>query len=588
MFTTRPEIRGTFGVVSSTHWLASQSAMAVLERGGNAFDAAAAGGFVLQVVEPHLNGPGGEVPIVLWDARRKKVEVICGQGPAPAAASIERIHDLGLSEIPGTGLVAACVPGAFGAWMTLLRDHGTLHVRDVLEHAIGYAEKGYPLLPRISDALAMVEPLFREHWTASASVYLAGGVPRAWELFRNRDLAAVLARLVREAESAGAGRDAQIARALNAFYRGFIADAIDNHCRVAMMDSSGSPHPGLLSGSDMAVFEARHEEPMVCDFADWSVAKCGPWSQGPVFLQQLRLLEEFGLEQMGFLTAEHIHVVTECAKLAFADREAWYGDPKFARVPSETLLSRDYARERRKLVSTTASLDLRPGAPAGREPHLPRRVGMEVSPGHWTGTGGQSLGAVRGDTVHIAVADRHGNLVACTPSGGWLQSSPVIAGLGFGLGTRAQMFNLDAQHPNHLEGGKRPRTTLSPTLALRNGEPRLAFGTPGGDQQDQWTLEFFLAHAVFGLGLQAAMDAPMFHTTHFPSSFAPHHAYPGRLHAEPMPEGVLGELRSRGHEVIEPGPWTLGRTCAVSTDVTNGVLAAAANPRGAQAYAVGR
>jgi len=251
-------------------------------------------------------------------------------------------------------------------------------------------------------------------------------------------------------------------------------------------------------------------------------------------------------------------------------------------------LSPEYAEARRRLVGARASVELRPGSPSGMEPRLPRRDAQAVSPGHWTGTGSQSLGAERGDTVHVAVADRHGNLVACTPSGGWLQSSPVIAGLGFCLGTRAQMFNLDPEHPNHLEGGKRPRTTLSPSLALRDGAPRLAFGTPGGDQQDQWTLEFFLAHTLFGLDLQAAIDAPMFYTSHFPSSFAPHDAHPGRLHSEPMPAGVLEDLRGRGHEVVEAEPWSLGRTCAVGIESETGLLSAAANPRGGQAYAVGR
>ncbi|HET9781524.1 MAG TPA: gamma-glutamyltransferase family protein [Candidatus Dormibacteraeota bacterium] len=584
-FTTRPELKGTFGVVSSTHWLATQSAMAVLERGGNAFDAAVAGGLVLQVVEPHLNGLGGDLPIVLWDARRARADVICGQGPAPLAASIARVRELGLSEIPGTGLVAACVPGAFGAWMTLLRDHGTMRVRDVLDYAIGYAEEGYPLLPRIVSVIEMVEPLFREHWRSSAAVYLADGRPRPWQLFRNPDLAATYRRLVTE----GRSREAEIEAALTAFYSGFVADAIDRHCRVAAMDSSGSPHPGLLGASDMAAFTARHEDPVMCDFRDrWTVAKCGPWSQGPVFLQQLRLLEEVDLGGRGFLSADHLHLVTECAKLAFADREAWYGDPDFADVPLDALLSTEYGRERARLVGARASLELRPGSPGGRPPHLPKRDAQEITPGHWTGTGAQSTGATRGDTCHIAAADRDGNLVACTPSGGWLQSSPVIEGLGFCLGTRAQMFNLDPQHPNRVEGGKRPRTTLTPSLALFDGEPRLAFGTPGGDQQDQWTVEFFLAHAVFGLGLQASIDAPMFHTSHFPSSFAPHDAHPGRLHSEPMQPGVLEELRRRGHDVVEADAWTLGRTCAVGRDPDTGVLQAAANPRGGQAYAAGR
>ncbi|HKW06252.1 MAG TPA: gamma-glutamyltransferase [Candidatus Dormibacteraeota bacterium] len=586
-FTTRPELKGTFGVVSSTHWLASQCAMTVLDRGGNAFDAAAAGGFVLQVVEPHLNGLGGEVPIVLWDVSRGHAEVICGQGPTPAAATIDHVGSLGLAEIPGTGLVAACVPGAFGGWMTLLRDHGTWSPGDVLKFAIAYAESGYPLLPRIAAVLQVVEPLFREHWRSSAAVYLERGVPQPWQLFRNHDLASTYRHLVRAGAEAGGGREAQIDGALSAFYSGFVAEAVERHSRAAVMDSSGEEHPGFLAGADMAAFDARHEDPLVTDFRGWFVAKCGPWSQGPVFLQQLRLLDGFDLASLGFLSAEHIHLVTECAKLAFADREAWYADPDKATVPIDALLSREYANERRTLVGDRASLELRPGSPGGEQPRLPRREPQAIEPGHWTGGGAQSVGATtRGDTCHIAVADRHGNMVACTPSGGWLQSSPVIEGLGFCLGTRAQMFNLDPEHPNRLDGGKRPRTTLSPTLALRDGEPRLAFGTPGGDQQDQWTLEFFLAHTVFGLGLQAAIDSPMFHNSHFASSFAPHDAHPGRLHSEPMAAGVLDGLRARGHEVIEAEPWSLGRTCAVGRE--DGVLGAAANPRGGQAYAVGR
>lgn len=355
------------------------------------------------------------------------------------------------------------------------------------------------------------------------------------------------------------------------------------------MDSSGTAHSGLLTAADFAHFTAKHELPVTVDFDGWTVAKCGPWSQGPAFLQQLRLLEGFGLNQLGFLSADHIHIVTECAKLAFADREAWYADPEFTDVPIDDLLSREYARDRRQLVSAQASLELRPGAPGGRIPRLPSRALQTIAEGHWTGTGAQSLGETRGDTVHVAVADQYGNLVACTPSGGWLQSSPVVPGLGFCLGTRAQMFNLDEDHPNHMQGGKRPRTTLTPSLALLDGEPRLAFGTPGGDQQDQWSLEFFLAHAVFGRDLQEAIDAPMFNTSHFPSSFAPHEAFPGRLHVESRLDiDVRDDLRQRGHEVVEEGPWSLGRLCAVGRDPHSGLLSAGANPRGSQGYAVGR
>ncbi|MGH7762708.1 MAG: gamma-glutamyltransferase family protein [Candidatus Dormibacteraceae bacterium] len=576
-------------MVSSTHWLATQCGMAVLEQGGNAFDAAVAAGFVLQVVEPHLNGLGGEVPILLWDSSRSRVEVICGQGPAPLAASIDSIHALGLNDIPGTGLLAACVPGAFGGWMALLRDHGTWRIGDVMRFAIDYAEAGYPLAPRVAGTIAMVEGLFREHWPASAAVYLRDGLPAPGHRARNADLATTYRRLVREAEAARGGRESQIDAALGAFYSGFVAEAVETHCRDEYMDSSGMAHRGLLAGADFATFKARHESPFTVGFEGWTVAKCGPWSQGPVFLQQLMLLDGAGLRAAGFLSADHVHLVTECAKLAFADREAWYADPDFADVPLDGLLARDYAAARRELVGERASFELRPGAPGGRPPRLPRSSGQAVAEGHWTGTGAQAVGEVRGDTVHVAAVDRHGNMVACTPSGGWLQSSPVISGLGFCLGTRAQMLNLDPVHPNHLEGGKRPRTTLTPSLVLRDGEPRLAFGTPGGDQQDQWSLEFFLAHAVFGHDLQAAIDAPTFHTAHFPSSFAPHAAEPGSLYIESRIEpGVLENLRGRGHEIVDAGAWSLGRLCAVGRDPDTQMLSAAANPRGGQGYAAGR
>jgi len=584
---TRPLLQGTFGMVSSTHWLASQSAMAVLERGGNAFDAAVAAGFVLQVVEPHLNGLGGEVPIILWDSGAKKLEVVCGQGPAPHAATIERVHSMGLDEIPGSGPIAATVPGAFGAWLTLLREHGTWRLRDVLAFAIDYSGAGHPLLARAADMIATVEPLFRRDWKTSAAVYLADGVPTGGTLFRSSDLAATYRRLV---EEAGSGtREQEIDRALRAFYSGFVADAVERHCEIPAMDSSGDAHPGLLNAADLDGWSARLEAPVTVDFGAWTVAKCGPWSQGPVFLQQLRLLDGFELHGSGFLSALHIHLVTECAKLAFADREAWYGDPDFTDVPLDDLLSPPYAAERRTLVGDNASMELRPGRPRDKQPRLPRRGRQAFSDEHWTGAGRQAAGELERDTVHVSVADRRGNLVACTPSGGWLQSSPVIDGLGFCLGTRAQMFNLDPSHPNRVEPGKRPRTTLSPSLAMRDGTPCLAFGTPGGDQQDQWTLELFLAHAVFGLDLQEAMDAPMFHTTHFPSSFAPHEANPGRLHLEAFDDGsVIAELRRRGHEVVAGDRWSLGRMCAVGRDPATGILSAAANPRGAQAYAAGR
>jgi gamma-glutamyltranspeptidase/glutathione hydrolase len=590
MFTTRPELKGDFGMVASTHWLASAAGMSVLEGGGNAFDAAAAAGFLLQVVEPHLNGPGGEVPIILYSAQRDEVVVVDGQGVAPAAASIAHYRDLGLDLVPGTGPLAACVPGAFGAWMLMLGEFGTMRPVDVLAHAIDYAERGYPVLPGIEAAVRSVEDVFRTEWTDSASVYFDGSAPpRTGSRWRNPVLALTYRRIVDESKAAGPDRDAQIEAARRAFYEGFVAEAIDDYvAHNEIMDTSGRRNRGLLSGADMAAWRAGLEAPVSVDYAGLTVCKTGPWGQGPVFIQQLALLEGFELESMSLGGVDFVHTVIECAKLAFADREAWYGDPKFVDVPLAALLDARYIESRRSLVSGDASLELRPGRVDDMTPELPDFV-LEGAAGVSAGVGDPTMAReAPGDTCHVDVVDRFGNVVSATPSGGWLQSSPVIPALGFPLGTRAQMFWLTDRVPNSLAGGKRPRTTLSPSLALRDGEPYLAFGTPGGDQQDQWSLIFFLNHVHGHLDLQAAIDAPMWHSTHFPSSFYPRAAHPGEVHVEErIDPTVLDELRDRGHRVIvEPG-WSLGRVSAAGR-APEGWLRAAANPRGTQGYAVGR
>lgn len=593
MFTTRPELLGTYGMVASTHWIASAAGMTVLERGGNAFDAAATVGFVLQVVEPHLNGPAGEVPILVCPAGRGEVDVICGQGPAPAAATIERFDELGIDLIPGTGLLAACTPGAFDAWMRLLLEYGTFRVRDVLEPAIAYARDGYPVVPKVSGAIAAVEQLFREQWPTSAQTYLAGGVPRAGELWRNPVLAEMYARIVSEAEAAGTGRDTQIQGARDAFYRGFVAEEIGRFvANTEVMDSTGVRHGGLLSFDDLASFEAGIEPAVSLDYHEYEVFKPGRWSQGPVFLQQLGILAGTDIADLELNSVDHVHTVVESAKLAFADREAWYGDDPD--VPLDELLSASYADERRKMITDEASLELRPGSPGGRTPRLADV--RDVEDAEIAGVGEPTFaklpganGPADGDTCHIDVVDRDGNLVSATPSGGWLSSSPVIPSLGFPLGTRAQMFWLTPGLPNSLAPRKRPRTTLTPSLAFRDSEPYLAFGTPGGDQQDQWSLAFFLAHVHHGLDLQAAIDTPMFHTAHFPRSFYPRRARPGAVVVEGRfaPQVVEG-LRGRGHDVEVEGDWSLGRVSAAGREPRRGLLKAAANARGMQGYAVGR
>ena len=588
MFTTRPVLAGTFGMVASTHWLASSAGMAVLEAGGTAADAAAAAGFVLHVVEPHLNGPGGDLPLVMATADDPAPRVLCAQGPLPAGATIEHYRSLGLDLVPGTGPLAAVVPGAVGGWRELLREHGRLPLADVLSYAIGYAEAGHPVLPRVAATIAASADLFTTHWPTSAERWLPA--PPPGELLRQPALAATYRRLLDEAAAAGPDRDAQLEAAREAWYAGFVAEAIDEFGRREWTDDSGRAHAGVLTGADLAGWRAAWEPAVTADWRGWTVAKAGPWSQGPVLLQQLQLLSG-DLPPHG--SAELIHRAVEATKLAFADREAWYGDA--APVPLADLLAPSYVDDRRALIGDTASMELRPGSPGGAAPRLPAYpVGDDDPEG--PGTSLPSLGEPtvqregdRGDTCHVDVVDRWGTMISATPSGGWLQSAPTIQALGFSLGTRAQMTWLEEGLPSSMVPGRRPRTTLSPTLVLRDGVPVMACGTPGGDQQDQWQLCFLLAHLGAGLDLQAAIDAPAWHTNAFPSSFAPRRAVPGEVVVESrVGAEVRDELRRRGHRVVVSDAWSLGRLSAVRRDPATGVLTAAANPRGMQGYAVGR
>ncbi|MFJ5260444.1 gamma-glutamyltransferase family protein [Streptomyces sp. NPDC088387] len=626
MFTTRPTLQGTFGMVSSTHWLASQSAMAVLEDGGNAYDAAVAGAFVLHVVEPHLNGPAGEVPILLAPAGGE-VRVLCGQGVAPAGASPAHYRGLGLGLgldlVPGTGPLAAAVPGAFDAWMLLLRDHGTKSLADVLKYAVGYAEHGHAPVDNVGATVESVRELFETEWTSSAEVYLPDGeAPRPGRLFRNPALAATWRRLLAETEGAG-DREARIEAAREVWRSGFVAEALVRQSGRPTMDTSGARHTGTLTAADLAGWSAGYEAPVTYDWNGWTLAKAGPWSQGPVLLQQLALLPP---ELPAYGSADYVHLLIEGCKLAMADREAWYGDA--AEVPVAALLADDYNAGRRRLVGERASFALRPGSPGGRTP----RLGAHARGAATAGPGSSAMGAgeptvaklpaspvpgepavterpasplagepavradgsTRGDTCHLDVVDRWGNMVAATPSGGWLQSNPVVPELGFPLGTRLQMTWLEEGLPGTLTPGRRPRTTLTPSLALRDGVPVMAFGTPGGDQQDQWSLHFFLAVALRhpvrgGLDLQGAIDAPNWHNDSFPGSFHPRGMLPGSVTVESrMPADVVADLRDRGHDVTVGDAWSEGRLCVVARDPETGVLSAAANPRGMQGYAVGR
>jgi len=611
-FTTRPVISGTFGVVSSTHWVASQVGMSILEKGGNAFDAAVAAGLTLQVVEPHMNGLGGDA-VAAFQAKGGKPQILCGQAPAPAGATIAHYKSEGLDLVPGTGFLAAVIPGAFDCWMLMLRDHGTMTLAEVMTPAIGYARDGYPLVHGVCGTISGVAPLFRDEWKTSAALYLPNGeVPKPGELFVNPELAQTYTRILKEASAAGADRERQIEAARAAYYKGFVAEAIEKYCTTtAVMDATGQRRKGVLKASDLAGWQATYEEPATYEYHGLTVCKAGPWSQGPVLLQLLALLKGFDVPSMDTLGPDFVHLLVEAKKLAYADRDAWYGDPDFVDVPMKTLLSDAYNAERRKLIGDTASLDLRPGSPDGRKPQMPQlrkvggpvagvgeptRVERETQESYDRSGGAAALaarsraarGPAEGDTCHLDVMDRHGNTVAVTPSGGWLQSSPVIPGLGFCLGTRAQMFWLQEDVPSALKPGRRPRTTLTPSLALdRNGEAVLAFGSPGGDNQDQWIAQFFLRHVDHKLDLQASIDAPQLQTDHWPNSFYPRQAAPGKVILEKrFPEATVAELKKRGHDVQLAEPWSLGRNCAARRD--GKIMRAAATPRLQQAYAVGR
>ena len=587
----RPTLRGSFGMAASTHWLASQTAMAELETGGNAFDAAIAAAFVLHVVEPHLNGPAGEVPAVFATADDPTPQVLCGQGTAPAGATREHYLGLGLHLVPGSGPLAAAIPGAVDAWLMLGRDHGTRPLREVLTYAIGYARAGHELLPTAAGTVARVEQLFRQHWATSAQRWLPHGrLPRPWELVVNREHAATLERLVREGEAAGSGREAQYDGARRAWREGFVAEAIDSFSRLPFRDSSGADHAGVLTGADLAGWSASYERPVFQQFRDVEVAKTDLWGQGPVLLEALAMLDGLPDEAFDPTTPDGVHTVTEVMKLALADREAWYGDA--SPVTMAELLDPTYVGARLALVGDQASAELRPGSPGGRVPVLSAQVQGGSSPPDAAGLGEPTVswdGQSRGDTCHLDVVDRWGNIISATPSGGWLQSSPTIPELGFCLGSRLQMCWLDGGLPASLAPGRRPRTTLSPTLVLRDGRPVLACGTPGGDQQDQWQLPFLLHHLVRGLDLQEAIEAPSFHTTSVPSSFYPREMNPGELVVEDrLGTDVIAALAGRGHRLVRAGDWTLGRLSAVARDADTGLLSAAATSRGAQGYAVGR
>jgi len=595
-FTTRPVIMGTRGVVTSGHYLATAAGFRIMEQGGNAVDAAAAMCFCLNVLEPQSNGIGGEVPMLIYSAREGKVFAISGMGWSPKAFTIEwcREHDIDL--IPGDGYLPACVPAVVDTWATALTQFGTMSFAQVLAPAIELAESGFPVYDGLHSSLTSNVRKFTELYPTTGEVYCPGGrVPEVGEVFRNPDWANML-KLMSRAEAAAEhkGRAAGIEAARDVFYEGEIAERIiDFITNNPVEDATGTAHTGLLSYEDVAEWHATVEEPVTFNYHGLDVHKCSSWTQGPVFLQQLAILEGLDVKALGHNSAGYLHTWIECAKLAFADREAYYGDPLFDEVPFDVLLSKEYAAERRKLIGAEASRELRPGD-VGRE--MPTYATFDVAEDNRRALSVEErsvrdlgLGHAHiGDTTHLDAVDREGNMVAATPSGGWIGHSPVIRGLGFSLGTRGQMFYLNPQRPNALAPRKRPRATLTPSLVTREGKPFMVFGTPGGDSQDQLTLQFFLNHVDFGMNMQEALEAPTIYSVHFPESFYPRIAYPGRVVVEErIPSEVIAELEHRGHEVVVTGDWANGKVMGIRYDKRRGVILGGASPRRTVGYALG-
>ncbi len=594
---TRTAVMGQRGVVACGHYLAAEIGITVMRNGGNAIDAGIAMVLAQSLLETQDFGFGGEAPTLIYSARDDKVYEISGNTRAPKAATIAWFRDHGYTKIPGDGLVCAGVPALPDAVVNILDRFGTMSFEDVAEYAIDLAGNGYPMYEAQLLALRNSEKRMREEWPTSGAEYLPNDrIPELGEIVKHRDWAATMRRLVQAERNAlkktGGDRHAGLMAVRDYFYTGPIAREIvtfqkENEFR----DAEGKTNHGLLTEEDFAVYRCQIGDPVSINYRGYDVYKCGPWTQGPVFLEHLNILEGYDLASMGFNSADYIHTWIEAAKLAHADKEMYYTDPDFEYVPMTGLLSKEYATERRTLIDPEkASMELRPGDPYPYDNHPENRpkdldlnaINFAIQDHGTTGT---------------RAIDAEGNMFSATPSGGWFTASPVIPGLGFCLGTRIQMFYLDETRFKKLEPGKRPSTSLTPSLVMKDGEPLMVFGMPGGDLQDQGTLNCFLNIVDFGMDLQEALDAPKIWTNHFPSLFYPFTAHPGQMCVEsriPNLEDVVKELSARGH-IVDVGPAWAGQfsngvwadnTLICYYDHKHGVLKAATNPRFLSSYAL--
>ncbi|MDX1433755.1 MAG: gamma-glutamyltransferase family protein [Gammaproteobacteria bacterium] len=556
-------VLGSRYMVSAGHYLAAQAAFAILEAGGNAIDAGVAANLALGVLQSDQVNIAGVAPIMIYLARERRVLTISGLGPWPRAASIEKVAGAPGADMP-LGILRTVVPAAPDANIRALSSYGTMSFADIASSAIRFAADGFPMHRLMSTYVAKHEESYRR-WPANRAIYLPDGhAPRPGELFRQTDLAALLRHMAdEERAAAGRGREASLEAARGAFYRGDIAAAIlDYH----------HDNGGLLRAEDLAGYASAIEEPARRTFEGFGraldVYTCGPWCQGPALLMMLAILEGIDLARLGHNSVDYVHVVAEAMKLALADRERYFGDPRFVDVPLERLTSPAYAAGRRASIHPERAW---PGMP-------PAGDGTAASPAAIARTEDVPL---PGDTSYVCVVDAEGNVFSCNPSDvTW--ESPVIPGTGICPSSRGSQSWTVPGHPSVLAPGKRPRLTPNPVLVMRDGELVMPLGTPGGDTQTQAVLQVLLNHQLFGMDAQEAVEAPRFVTHSHPDSFAPHTAYPGRLTVESrIGETVGATLAARGHDVewLEPVSWKTGGVCLIARDPRSGALRGGADPR---------
>jgi gamma-glutamyltranspeptidase / glutathione hydrolase len=570
--TMRPLIRGRYYAASSMKPEATRAAERVLEAGGNAFDAIVAGQAALAVVDAAANGVGSDAVILLYDARTKKVFSINAEGTAPKLATIEwykKNHD---GKLPiNDGLLSGTVPGVVDAWYILLDRWGTMSFAQVLKDAIDLAENGFPISNGLSRGIERSKKL-RKYPSSLKLYYPNGHGPGPGEIFRNPDLARTLKKLVEtEKQYTSKGRHESLKAARDRFYKGDIAREMAN-----FSEANG----GLFRYEDFASYTAKVEEPVFIDYRGYQIYKNPSANQGPAELFTLNILEGYDLKGMKHNSAEYIHTSAEALKLAFADREKYLGDMDFIRIPYEGLLSKDYAGERRKLIDPEkASLELRPGTPErfmkGAEP-----VDRPIKPN----TNGEA--DHEGDTSYIAVIDKDRNMVSFEPSlHSGFGTGVVMGATGIIFNCRGDYYSLEPGHANALAPGKRPRSTLQSTLVMKNGQPHMVMGSPGGDDQIMRTMQTLLNMIEFEMNVQQAIEAPRWSTRGFPASPFPHTMYPGDLSVEDrVPDSVRQTLSAKGHKLRESGAWTMGANAAIVVDLKTNVLSAGADPR-TDAYA---